>query len=88
MFITTKEIRRWHKMMRGKSVEEQQTMMRMYEEIKSQSVSAPTEPDTSKYGKLEEMVVVGRLFDSYSLDPAEYSIQDILEMRGIRRIAD
>lgn len=38
----------------------------------------------SNYENIEEVVVYGNMFDSIELDPGEFSLSDILLMRGVR----
>ena len=37
---------------------------------------------------MEEITVIGRMFDQFPMDPAEFSYSDIVEMRGVRNTAN
>ena len=84
--FTMGELRRWQKLMKNKTPSEQKTMQRMYVEIRDEALYG--EPDLDRYGDMEEIVVIGSIFDRIELDPAAFSVDQIRQMRGIRMFAN
>ncbi len=84
--ITQKEYRRWNRLTKNKSPSEKETMERMYLELRNQATF--DEPSLDQYSDIEEVVVVGSMFDDIEMDPATFSMADISQMRGIRMFAN
>lgn len=84
--ITLTELKRWEKLLRNKTPEEQRLMQRMYSEIKIEKF--PDEPELVQYRDMEEVFVTGNQFDHFNyigLDPSEFSVVDIAQLRDFRK---
>lgn len=76
------------KLQTGKSPEEQQVMEEMYAILNEEFADLIPEPDLPRYQGMEEIIVLGDVFNLYSMDPAEFSVADISEMRDLRSTAN
>ncbi len=81
-YHTFSERRRWLKLLKDKNQTEQKIMERMFGELRRPQI--PGEPSIDRYAGIEEVIVIGDMFDGVTLDPKDFSLQDIREMRGIR----
>lgn len=85
--MTLSQYRKWLRLIENRSKAEARIMERLTNHIRERYRF-----DDPIYDKIpidmEEVKVLGRMFDLFPLDPAEFSYGDILGMRGIRKTAN
>ncbi len=92
--VSSLEKRKLLKMMKGRSETERVNIERILNHIrKRHRFDAPIYNGYRGIrgfpgDDLEEVVVIGRMFDQFPIDPGEFSYRDILGMRGIRMNAN
>ncbi len=82
------ELRRWNKLLGKHDPHEQRIMERMLGHLRNRMKFDNAYHDRPIADEMEEIVVIGSLFDQFPMDPAEFSYQDITAMRGIRMTAN
>ena len=86
--IFTSEIRRREKLKRDKTELEQNIMGRMMAHLRKRARFDDPRLGFVPAGSMEQVTVIGRMFDQFPMDPAEFPYRDILGMKGIRRSAN
>lgn len=84
--ISLSTIQKFQRALKRKSPGEAAIMRRMFQHMMGGNFN--DQPDPILCPNMEEIVVVGRMFDQFPMNPAEFSIQDIYGMRGIRQQAN
>lgn len=82
------EVRRWDKILSRHNASDKIIMERMMGHLRNRVRFDSAFHNLSQSDELEEIVVIGRLFDQFPMDPSEFSYHDILGMRGIRQTAN
>lgn len=82
------DLRRWNKLLGKHEPHERKIMERMLGHLRNRIKFDSAYHDRPIADEMEEIVVIGRLFDQFPMDPAEFSYQDITAMRGIRMTAN
>lgn len=75
-------------LMKGKSPEERQVMEELYAILYEEFTHLIPEPELPRYQEMEEIRVLGRIFDLFPMEPAEFSVADISDMRDLRSSAN
>lgn len=86
--ISLNEFRRWNKLLSLYEPHQQAIMRRMKGHLRKTMEYDKWTGIVQNYGEVDEIVVIGRLFDHFPMDPSEFSFHDILGMRGIRGTAN
>ena len=84
--IDASTIQQFQRAMKRRTPGEAAIMRRMFQHMMGGNFD--DEPDPIFYPDMEEIVVLGRMFDQFPMNPAEFSIIDIYGMRGIRQQAN
>ena len=86
--VSVHKLRRWNKLLGKHEPHERRIMRRMLGHLRNRIKFDSAYYDRPITDEMEEIVVVGRLFDQFPMDPAEFSYGDIAAMRGIRMTAN
>ena len=96
--MSVRQYRKFLKMLEGRTETERVTIERILNHVRKRHRFNDAIYDGYKGGvfvrffgddmDMEEVVVIGRMFDQFPLDPAEFSYSDIQSMRGIRMNAN
>ena len=83
--ITAEQAHRMQKIVHGRPVHEQRILYRMMNHIRRiRRFDDPIFGVSSSDDHMEEVVVIGRMFDQFPMDPAEFSFYDTAGMRKIQ----
>ncbi|MCY4128835.1 MAG: hypothetical protein OXG15_06285 [Gammaproteobacteria bacterium] len=86
--MTTEQAHRLQKVVQGRPVHEQRILYRMMNHIRRiRRFDDPIFGTPSSNDRMEEVVVIGRMFDQFPMDPAEFSFYDTAGMRNIQEQA-
>lgn len=86
--ITTTQYRKWRKLVKDMSPGEQNVAERIFGHLREVvRFDDPVHPPIG-VGEMEEIVVIGSLFDQFPIKPEDFSFNDIMGMRGIRLMAN
>lgn len=89
--VSVKDWKQMRALMEEKTPVELELMLDLYQDLRREFVNQQGrafEPVLNKFEVKDEIVVLGRIFDAYPLDPAEFSFNDIMEMRDARATAN
>ena len=83
--LTLKQARKMQEIVKGRPLHEQRILHRMMHHIRKSrrfdnAIFDPPKPND----EMEEVVVIGRMFDRFPMDPAEFSFIDTAGMRSIQ----
>ena len=89
-YLTTSDIRRLEKRLEGHSYFDRSIVARIMDHVRKRYKfndpihGSPIQDHTN----IEEVRVIGRMFDQFPMDPAEFAYHEITAMRGIRSNAN
>ena len=92
--LSMHQMRKLDKLMKRHSMKDRLILERMLNHIRNRyRFNDPIYEGYKGYSvyegnEMEEVVVIGRMFDQFPMDPAEFSFKDITIMRGIRMTAN
>lgn len=86
--MTAAQTRKLQEIIHGRPIHEQRTLYRMMNHIRRiRRFDDPIFETSSSNDHMEEVVVIGRMFDQFPMDPAEFSFYDTAGMRRIQEEA-